>query len=218
MRIVAIGAHSDDIEISCGGTIAKAVRKGHEVLMVVMTISEYGDYTGKILRTPEEVEEEGKKAAEILGAKLITLNFPTKDMPYSSESVEALDKIFNEFQPDIILTHWPHDTHQAHRRASLASISAARYFNTILMYEPMMPSGRSYHGFRAQVYIDISEYNDIKREALKAHTSQYKKYGTAYWLNAVEARAKLRGFEMQSKAELCEFAECYEVMRLKLTL
>jgi len=217
LRIVAIGAHADDIEISCGGTIAKAVERGHEVLMIVMTTSEYTDYTGKILRTVEEAEEEGKKAAEILGAKLITLNFPTKDVPYNSKSVEVLDEIFNEFQPEIILTHWPHDTHQAHQTTALATISAARYFNTILMYEPMMPSGRSYHGFRPQVYIDISQYNEIKRKALEAHKSQYKKYGKAYWLNAVESRARLRGFEMQSKTELCEFAECYEVMRMKLS-
>jgi len=216
LKIIAIGAHADDIEISCGGTIAKAVAKGHKVLMVVMTTSEYTDYTGKVLRSREEAAEEGKKAAEILRAELRILNFPTKDVPYNSKSVEALDEIFNEFQPDIILTHWPHDTHQAHQATALASISAARYFNTILMYEPMMPSGRSYHGFRPQVYIDISQYNDIKKEALKAHKSQYKKYGDAYWLNAVEARARLRGFEMQSKTEACEFAECYEVMRMKL--
>lgn len=218
MKIIAIGAHADDIEISCGGTIAKAVKNGHDVLMVVMTTSEYTDYTGKVLRTFEEADIEGKKAAEILGAKLITLNFPTKDVPYDSSSVETLDKIFNEFQPDIILTHWPHDTHQAHRTTALATISAARYFNTILMYEPMMPSGRSYHGFRAQVYVDISEVNKIKMEALKAHGSQYKKYGGDFWLGAVEARAKLRGFEMLKGKGQCAFAECYEVMRLELSL
>lgn len=218
MKIIAIGAHADDIEISCGGTIAKAVKDGHEVLMIVMTSSEYTDYTGKVLRTQEEAEREGKKAAEILGAKLKTLTFPTKDVPYNSKSVEILDEIFNEYQPDIILTHWPHDTHQAHRTTALASISAARYFNTILMYEPMMPSGRSYHGFRAQVYVDITEFHQIKMDVLKVHESQYNKYGGDFWLGAVEARARLRGFEMGNNMGRCEFAECYEVMRLKLNL
>ncbi|MEW6619614.1 MAG: PIG-L family deacetylase [bacterium] len=218
MKIVAIGAHSDDIEISCGGTIAKAVNNGHEVLMIVMSQSDYTDYTGKTLRTKEEAEVEGKKAAEILGSKLITLDFPTKDIPYDSQSVEALNKIFNEFNPDIIFTHWPHDTHQAHRTSALSSISAARYFNTILMYEPMMPSGRSYQGFRAQVYVDISKFNKIKMEALKAHESQFKKYGGEFWLGAVEARAKLRGFEMYDGQTKCEFAECFEIMRFKLEL
>jgi len=218
LKIVAIGAHHDDIEISCGGTIAKAVRNGHEVLMVVLSTSEYTNYRGEVLRTPEEAEREGKKAAEILGAKIKTLNFLTKDIPYNSKSVEAINEILDEFKPDVILTHWPHDTHQAHRNAALASISAARYFNTILMYEPMMPSGRSYFGFRAQVYIDISEFNKIKMESLKAHKSQYEKYGGEFWLGAVEARARLRGFEMRNDVGQCEFAECYEVMRLKLDL
>lgn len=218
MKIAVIGAHHDDIEISCGGTIAKAIANGHDVLMVVLTPSDYTDYTGKNLRTNEEAKREGEKSAEILGAKLITLDFPTKDVPYDSNSVEALNKIFDEFNPEIIFTHWPHDTHQAHRNTALASISAARYYNTILMYEPMMPSGRSYHGFRAQVYVDISEFNKVKMEALKAHESQYNKYGGDFWLGAVEARARLRGFEMHTNVGQCEFAECYEVMRLKLNL
>ncbi len=214
MKILAIGAHHDDIEISCGGTIAKAVRNGDEVKMVVMSSSVYTDYKGKVHRTKEEVERENKMAVEILGVKeVVSLDFPTKDIPYNSTSIEALNSVIDEFEPDMILTHWCHDTHPAHKNTSLATISAARYYNSILMYEPMMPSGRSYQGFRPQVYVDITDFDDIKRKALMAHESQYKKYKKDLWVNAVEARARYRGYEMSSK-----YAECYEIVRMEWKL
>jgi len=214
MKILAIGAHHDDIEISCGGTLAKVVKQGYEVKMVAMSKSAYTDYKGAVQRTEEEAEMESRRAAEILGIKdLISLDFPTKDIPYNSESIEALNKIIDEFEPDTILTHWCHDTHPAHKNTSLATISAARYYNSILMYEPMMPSGRSYQGFRPQVYVDITDFDDIKRKALIAHESQYKKYKKDFWVNAVEARARYRGYEMGAK-----HAECYEIVRMEWKL
>ncbi len=211
MNIMTIGAHSDDIEISCGGTITKAVKRGDDVIMVVLTRSAYDNYSGNVLRTAYEAKSEGEEAAKILGVNdLIWLDFPTKDVPYSSKSIEALNSLMDKFNPDIIITHWVYDTHPSHRNTGLATISAARWFNSILMYEPMMPSGRSYQGFRPQVYIDITDFNETKIKSLKAHCSQHTKYGNM-WLEAVSARAKHRGYEMG-----VQYAESYEVMRLEL--
>ena len=213
MRILAVGAHLDDIELACGGTLAKAVRQGHEVKMVVMSDSAYTNYTGRVLRAREQALAEGRAAASVLGVTDIDiLDFPTKDVPYNSTAVEALDRIITAFNPDVIFTHWPYDTHQAHRATSLATISAARYFNSILMYEPINPSGRSYEAFRPQVYVDITATIEQKIEALKAHTSQYQKYGDR-WLDAIRARALLRGFDMQGT-----YAETFEVVRLEMKL
>jgi LmbE family N-acetylglucosaminyl deacetylase len=75
------------------------------------------------------------------------------------------------------------------------------------MYEPEYPAGRSYLGFRNQYYVDIVSTFEIKMNALKCHKSQVKKYGDAF-LEAVEARARHRGYEIRS-----EYAECFEVVR-----
>jgi LmbE family N-acetylglucosaminyl deacetylase len=209
MKILAIGAHLDDIEIGCGGTLAEAARKGWETYLLVLSHSDYVDLDGRVFRTDDQAMVEGRAAAGKLGnVELEILDFPTKQIPYDFHVVEAIEVPLRRFKPDVILTHWPHDTHQDHRAVSLASISACRYFNSILFYEPMTPSGRSYLPFRPQVYVSVSpEAAQAKRESLLAHESQYKKYG-ALWLDAVIARGVHRGYEIG-----VSHAECYETLR-----
>lgn len=213
MKIIAIGAHLDDIELACGGTLAKAIEKGYEVKMLVLTRSGYTDYNGKVMRTDEVAIQEGHNAAKALGCPdLEILNFSNKDVPYSSEVVEAIEKRLNEFKPDIIFTHWPFDTHQSHVGTSKSTISAARRYNTIYFYEPISPSGRSYVGFRPQVYVDISDVIEKKIKALDEHVTERKKYGD-YWTRGVEARAAFRGYEMGAM-----YGEAFEVLREELKL
>lgn len=213
MKILAIGAHLDDIELACGGVLAQAIKKGHQVKMVVMTDSAYKNFDGTVLRTKEEALREGGAAAEKLGVKdLVVLDFPNKNIPYNGSTVEALDAIMSEFRPDYIFTHWIFDTHQDHKNTAQATISAARYMYNILMYEPIPPSGRSYHPFRAQVYFDISDTIEQKLDSLKEHRSQHAKYGEQ-WLEATEGRARIRGFENG-----CKYAEAFEAVRLSMKL
>lgn len=213
MKILAIGAHLDDIELACGGTIAKAMSNGHEIKMIVMSDSSYSNYDGIVKRTKEDALKEGFAAAKKLGINdLEVLDFSTKDIPYHSDTVESLDERISDFKPDIIFTHWVFDTHQAHEGVAKSSISAARRSSTIYMYEPISPSGRSYVAFRPQAYFDISDTISLKIEALKEHKTEYQKYGDN-WINGVKARAAFRGYEMGS-----EFAEAFEILRCELRL
>jgi len=211
LRILAIGAHADDIELGCGGTIAKAIKSGHSVKMIIMTESAYTNYDGKVLRTAAEVTNEVKGAAKALGVPLsdvTVLTFPNKDVPYDSSTVQTLNKILDDYRPDLILTHWAFDTHQDHRNTALSTISAARYYNNILMYEPFPPSGRSYVAYKPQIYTDISETMKEKIDSVKAHKSQVRKYGKLTWIDSIKGRASLRGFECGVK-----YAETFEIVR-----
>jgi LmbE family N-acetylglucosaminyl deacetylase len=213
LKIIAIGAHPDDIELACGGTIAKACRQGHIIKMVIVTGKSSQGHSGMSIRTKAEAKEEACEAATILGVKdLEVLGYEDMAVPYSARLISQLDQIITDFRPNIILTHFPFDTHQDHIHTAQSTISAARRFNTILMYEPINQSGRGYVAFRPQVYIDISEVKDQKMKALQAHHSQHKKYGNS-WLEAVEARARYRGFEMNAA-----YAECFELVRMELVL
>jgi len=208
-NVLVVGAHSDDIEIGCGGTVARHVDKGDNTIILVMAESSYAYYNGTVLRTVKESEEEERNAANIMDAKLINLGFETKNVPYSSESIEAVNRIIDDYDIDMIYTHWYHDTHQDHRRTTQSVLSAGRYVPNILMYEPEYPAGRSYLGFRNQYYVDITSTFEIKIDALKCHKSQVQKYGDAF-LDAVEARAMHRGYEIGRK-----YAECFEIVRLQ---
>lgn len=208
-NILAVSAHADDVEIGCGGTVALHTKRNDNVYILVMAKSFYTHYNGKILRSEEEGKKEEEGAASILGAKLINLGFETKNVPYSAESVEAINEIIDKYNIDTIYTHWYHDTHQDHRRTTQSVISAARYVSNLMMYEPEYPAGRSYLGFRNQYYVDITSTSKTKIEALKQHKSQIQKYGDDF-LEAVEARARHRGYEIK-----CKYAECFEVLRIK---
>jgi len=218
MRIFAVGAHLDDIEIACGGTIAKAIDKGHAVKMMVLSKSAYTHYNGTVMRRAEDAIEEAKDAAAILGVKELEIfDFPNKDIPHDSSVVELINSRLDQFKPDIIITHWPFDTHKSHQNTGLSAIAAGRYYNSIIMFEPFPPGGRSYVGFRPQLYVNITDYLDKKLRALKAHKSEYIKYGKQNWINAVRARAQFRGFDLICQENHDEvYAEAFEIVRLNI--
>ena len=196
MKILAVGAHLDDIEIACGGTLAKAVENGHEVKALILSKSGYTNFDGIIMREDNVAVEEGLHALHILGLKQIEiLDFPTKDIPFHSVVVEAIDKVVNKFGPNIIFTHHPFDTHQAHVGVSNATIAASRRKNTVFFYEPITPSGRSYVAFRPQLYVEIENTINKKIDALREHKTEYNKFGKEDWIQGVHARCSFRGYE-----------------------
>ena len=213
LKIIAIGAHGDDIELACGGTLAKAIKQGHEVTMVIVTGTGFKDLNGRVIRTQELAEKEVKDAAKVLGvSNLHILNYADTSVPYSVDLINDLESIISAISPDIIFTHFIFDTHQDHIRTAHSTISASRNQNTILLYEPINPSGQGYVPFRPQVYVDISDYIDFKVEALKSHVSQYERYSKK-WISGVKSRAQFRGFEMG-----VDYAECFEVVRIEMRL
>ena len=208
VNVLAVGAHPDDVEIGCGGVIARHVENGDNVIILIMIEPVSNHYSGRIIRSEDEGKIEGMNAAKVLGAKLINLGFKDKYIPYSGDTVEAINEIIDDHKIDVIYTHWLHDTHQDHKRTTESVISAGRYVKNILMYEPEYPAGRSYLGFRNQYYVDITSKLETKMDALKQHKSQIKRYGDDF-LEAVEARARHRGYEIGAK-----YAECFEIIRL----
>lgn len=212
MKILAIGAHLDDIEIACGGSLAKAIDAGHQVKVLIMSKSGYTNKEGKIQRSDDVAVEEGLNALHTLGIQDIEiLDFETKDIPFRSDVVNAIDLCIAKYNPDVIFTHHPFDTHQAHEGVSKASIAAARRKNTVFFYEPITPSGRSYVAFKPTLYVDIESTLDKKIESLKCHTSEYNKFGAEDWIEGVRCRCGFRGYEIGKK-----YAEAFEILRLEM--
>ena len=214
MKILAVGAHLDDIEIACGGTLAKAVKAGHQVKVLIMSKSGYTNKEEKVQRSDEIAVVEGKRALHRLGIQDIEiLDFPTKDIPFQSDVVNAIDVCISTYNPDSIFTHHPFDTHQAHVGTSNATIAAARRKNTVFFYEPITPSGRSYVAFRPQLYIDIESTLEDKLASLREHKSEYDKFGGEDWITGVMCRCGFRGYEIGK-----QYAEAFEILRIEFKL
>lgn len=212
MRILAVGAHLDDIEIACGGTLARAIENGHGVKVLIMSKSGYTDKEGRIQRSDDTAVKEGTNALHTLGIQNIEiLDFPTKDIPWRSDVVNAIDICIADYNPDVIFTHHPFDTHQAHAGVSNATVAAARRRNTVFFYEPISPSGRSYVAFRPQMYVDIGSTIGKKVDSLREHKSEYNKFGGEDWIEGVHARCGFRGYEIGKK-----YAEAFEVLRIEM--
>ena len=213
MKILAVGAHLDDIELAAGGTLAKAVEARHEVKVLIMSKSGYTNKDGKVQRSNEIAVKEGVNALNALGITDIDiLDFSTKDIPFCSDVVNPIDVCIADFNPDIIFTHHPFDTHQAHEGVAKATIAAARRKNTVFFYEPIAPSGRSYVAFKPTLYVDIEKTVDKKITALKCHESEYNKFGGENWVEGVRCRCGFRGYEIGKK-----YAEAFEILRLEMS-
>ncbi len=203
----------DDIEIACGGTLAKAIEAGHTVKALVMSKSGYTNKEGSIQRSDEVAVLEGMNALHVLGITDIEiLDFETKDIPFRSDVVNAIDVCMAYFDPDIVFSHHPFDTHQAHEGVAKATIAAARRKNTVFFYEPITPSGRSYMAFKPTMYVDIESTLAKKIESLMCHTSEYNKFGAEDWIEGVKARCGFRGYEIGKK-----YAEAFEALRLEMS-
>lgn len=210
-RTLFVGAHLDDIELAAGGTVARLVQAGARVRFLVMSRSAYTSYDGSRYRDADTAVKEGRKAATTLGVEdLGILDFPAKDVENHSSVVESINEVVDTFKPTMIFTHWPFDTHRSHANTALSTIAAGRYYNSVLMYEPITPAGRSYVGFRPQLYVNIDDTIEQKLDALRCHKSEYNKYGEQ-WIEGVEARSRYRGYEMGAR-----FGEAFEVSRLEV--
>ena len=164
MNILGIGAHPDDLEYGCGGTLARYAGAGHNVTMLVMTCGEQGGKPG--LR-----EEEQKNAAGALGAKEVIFG-GKRDTQISldQESIGFIEDVMKRTRPDMIFVHHRDDSHQDHRTLNLATVSAARYIPNLLFYE-----GPTTIEFEPTIFVDISSTLEVKVQALKEHGSQVAK-------------------------------------------
>jgi len=211
MKILAIGAHYDDIELSAGGTIAKFIKEGHEVFVNIVTASDYTSYSGEILRDKYQSELEGINGLKKLGVKeykIKCMNWKTKEVPFNYQLIEQINRSIDGIKPDIVITHHLNDSHNDHINTCKSTLAAARYQNNIWMMEPLYPAKLSNIGFQAITYINISETLILKIESLKQHVSQYKKY--PYWEDLVTSLARVRGIEIQTK-----YAECFQPIKME---
>lgn len=217
MNILAVGCHPDDLEIGCGGTLAKYVKLGHKVVMCHVA----NGNRGHAVIMPEELRtmriKEAKESGKIIGAfEVVTLDVADLEVDSrDTEIIKGLTDVIRKAQPDLIITHSPEDYMKDHlevgRMVFDASFSASvpHFFTKEQAHSKIPPvyymDTLAGVNFLPQEYVDVSEEIDIKINALACHESQIKwmlEHDKIDFLDFVRTVSKFRGLQCG-----CRFAE-----------
>lgn len=163
-RVLAIGAHPDDVEIGCGGTLARHHTKGD--VLNILTLSR-GAAGGDINVRMGEAH----RAAELLGAKLQLANLRDAHISEGVQTIEIIEAAIRELQPTHVYTHCSEDTHQDHRAVHAASMVATRSVPNVYCYQ----SPSSTVEFRPRRFVDITHFIGQKIKVIDAYQSQVER-------------------------------------------
>ena len=181
LDILAFGAHPDDVELGCGGTVAKEISKGKKVGIIDLTRGELGTRGSVDLRN-----QESKLASNILGLVLReNLNFKDGFFQNNESNQIEIIKVIRKYRPEIVLCNAEDDRHIDHPKAA-ELVSSACFLSGLRKIETI-DNGKNQLEWRPKnVYhyiqwknsspdflVDISGFISIKLEAIKAYSSQF---------------------------------------------
>ncbi len=203
MNLLFIGAHPDDLEILCGGTIARCVAQGHHVTMAVATNGNVGSPD----LTREEIaairEREARTAAEALGAHHFIWMNQDDERLGDGDAVRLLFiDAMREARADVVIAHHPGDYHPDHLAVSRCATDA-RIISSVRLIEtahPHLPTAPDLYymdtiagiGFEPQFHVDISAFYAKKEASVAAHHSQNA------WLKAIFGTDLMHTVKVQS--------------------
>ena len=211
VTIMFIGAHHDDNELMAG-TMMRHIEAGWRVVSVVMTDGCW---------TPDDVSDanierrnnESRAAAKMLDAMPVFLGFKEAGFRNSKAAADAVVKTIFDHRPRVIVTHPPLDYHFDHMETCKCVTDAS--YRCILRSEegePLETHPALYYSdawfvpFTPDVYVDVSQYAQIKQDTLAAHKSQLPDGGQIEdtMIEYEMVRARFRGIESG-----CKYAEAF---------
>ena len=186
MKIIAISAHPDDIEINCAGTLAKYSKAGHDVVMCNMCSGNAGHFVIQPDELQKIRQKESERSAAIIGAEHITLGYGDMSLYYQSkEARDRLTDVLRAVKPDLIITHTPEDYMSDHIAVSKLVFDAT--------FAASLPHYRTSSGegfadlcpiyymdnlgafrFEPTEYVDVTDTFETKMKMLSCHESQMK--------------------------------------------
>ncbi|AZN41477.1 PIG-L deacetylase family protein [Paenibacillus albus] len=223
MNVLAIGAHPDDIEVFCAGTLLKYKQQGHNIFIALTTSGNIGSNEYESREAIGQArEQEQLEAAKVLGAQVRFMRFDDQGLQDTPESRRSVINAIRWANPDVILANYPLDPSTDHAITGkiVSEVMLSIPGKLIPADEPPISRNPSlfFYGtavgidFTPEVYVDITDVFDQKKEALSKHVSQYAwmdVYQTHGLLDILEITDKFRGLQAGFI-----YAESYRAFRI----
>jgi LmbE family N-acetylglucosaminyl deacetylase len=199
-RVLAFGAHPDDLEVGAGGLLARLSAEGAEVMMAVVSI-------------PANVDQRRREAnagAGVIDADLRILfdekPLRVEDIPMH-ELVRRMDQVVGDWRPDLVITHSAYDLHWDHGLVNRATVSALRRTPCDLLAFLSSPEMNAQSRAIGQCFADITTTIELKIKAIEAHESQVPKLDLESSRDLARAMGRISGYQ---------YAEAYEALRVRV--
>jgi LmbE family N-acetylglucosaminyl deacetylase len=196
-RVLAIGAHPDDVEIGCAGTLLDHRRRGDRISILTLSRGTVGG--DRVQRVAEAAA-----TADAIGAQLLFADLPDTEIDEGVSTIRLIESVVRMLDPTVVYVHSLHDNHQDHRAVSTAARSATRGVRRVFAYQ----SPSATNDFLPTQFVNVDETVGRKVEILQMFGSQDgRNYlepelvvaGARYWARHLGANAR--------------YAEPYEVIR-----
>lgn len=222
VRVLAIHAHPDDVELQCAGTLALLKKKGCQITIATMTAGDGGSAD----LGPEEIAKvrrgEAQAAADLLGADYMCLEFQDLSITHDNDSRRRVAEAVRRAAPHIVITAPPVDYMSDHEMTSRlvrdACFSASVPNYATRQWDPAPILGRIPHlyyvdaiegidyfgnAIEPEFVVDITETFDLKLDMLACHASQrdwlFKQHGMDEYLESCRKWSEKRGSEIRAK-------------------
>ena len=207
LNILAVGAHPDDVELGCFGTLLEKKAQNHNVYAVALAPGAYGNFHW------EDIEGVWSQSRKVLaggkGGKgdYLLGKFPIGRLAHDWDTVGFVDDIVKRYSIDTIVTHHHGEAHQDHLAAQRIAISASRrHVERMWLWESSIYTHRNVHAFQPQLYVPMS------RDAYEGKMRALETYLAAGLLEPLEVDAqrhlaRYRGAELHR-----DYAEAFEVV------
>ena len=214
LDILVFGAHPDDVELGCGGTVIKEVQSGNKVGIIDLTRGELGTRG-----SAESRNKEAKIATEIMGVAVReNMNFKDGFFKDDEDHKLALIKKIRHFQPEIVITNALSDRHPDHPRGSQITLDACFLagLEKVETGQKVWRPKAIYHYIQfntltPDIVVDISSQMDLKIEAVKAYKTQFYNANSRESETIISSKEFLESVSYRAKdlgrQSSCEYAE-----------
>jgi LmbE family N-acetylglucosaminyl deacetylase len=209
MNILVVGAHHDDIELGCGGSIAKFVAEGNKVYGITLTNSETSFKYKEIYRSQSQAIIEANKAAKVIGIEMLDIDFPLSDngmLVYNTDLMRKIESVVYKYKIELVFSHWRYDMNTDHAEAAKMTIVAARHVPTVLQYRSnWYQPDRAFNGI---YFIDVSKHIDKKIKSLECYQVEINNRGRE-WIQSFVDYNRSWGFSVG-----VDYAELFEPIKV----